>query len=242
MTTKAKATKAAASAKVNAPAPTPAEPKGWTLKTPPDAPGRTRDELMAQVAADGIVGNARALVSFGSGIFGELSLTDCATVLKATAQGLNNGDLTAAVTMLAAQAVALNAMFGELARVGKANMFNAPEYADRYLRLAFKAQGQSRATLETLAAIKNPPVVYARQANINNGGQQQVNNGSAPHAVNAVQACASAHPGDTVFRPNELIENCTHGRPHLDTRATAAAGRTNQRLEPVEAVNRPAKR
>ena len=191
MTTKAKATKAAASAKVNAPAPahTPAEPKGWTLETSPDAPGRTRDELMAQVAADGIVGNARALVSFGEETFGELSLTDCAKVLKATAQGLNNGDLTAAVTMLAAQAVALNAMFGELARVGKANMFNAPDYADRYLRLAFKAQGQSRATLETLAAIKNPPVVYARQANINNGGQQQVNSGSAPHMWAPVRTC-----------------------------------------------------
>ena len=181
MTTKAKATKTAPSAKVTTQSPpiAPTKSNVCTLDTPPDGPGRTRDELMAQVAADGIVGNARALVSFGAETFGELSLTDCAKVLKATAQDLNNGDLTAAVTMLAAQAVALNAMFGELARVGKANLFNAPDYADRYLRLAFKAQGQSRATLETLAAIKNPPVVFARQANINNGGQQQVNNGPA---------------------------------------------------------------
>jgi len=51
---------------------------------------------------------------------------------------------------------------------------------ETYLRLALKAQAQSRATLETLAAIKNPPVVFARQANINHGGQQQVNNGTAP--------------------------------------------------------------
>ena len=131
------------------------------METPPYAPGRTRDQLMAQVAADGIFGNARSLVSFGEPTFGELSLTDCAKVLKVTAQGLNDGDLSAAVTMLAAQAVALNAMFGELARVGQANMFKAPDYADRYLRLAFKAQGQSRATLETLAVIKNPPVVFA---------------------------------------------------------------------------------
>ena len=29
------------------------------------------------------------------------------------------------------------------------------------MRLAFKAQSQCRATNETLAAIKNPPVVYA---------------------------------------------------------------------------------
>ena len=52
---------------------------------------------------------------FGHGTFGELSLTDCAKVLKDTAQGLNDGDLSAAVTMLSSQAVALNAMFGELA-------------------------------------------------------------------------------------------------------------------------------
>lgn len=34
-----------------------------------------------------------------------------------------------------------------------------------------KAQSQCRATLETLAAIKNPPVIYAKQANISNGPQ-----------------------------------------------------------------------
>ena len=42
------------------------------------------------------------------------------------------------------------------------------------MRMAMKAQNQCRMTLETLATIKNPPVVFAKQANINNGGQQQV--------------------------------------------------------------------
>lgn len=232
-----------ASATQQPPAPTPAKPKGWTLETPPDAPGRTHDQLMAQVAADGIVGNARSLVAFGHGTFGELSLTDCAKVLKDTAQGLNDGDLSAAVTMLSSQAVALNAMFGELARRSALNMSEYLDASERYMRLALKAQGQCRATLETLAAIKNPPVVFARQANINNGGQQQVNNGAAPaHATNAAQACASAHPGEIGSGPNELLEDRTHGRTQLDTRATAAAGRTNQGLEPVGALNRPAHR
>ena len=244
MKTKTKATQTAPRAKANTPAPTPAsaKPKGRTLETPPDAPGRTHDQFMAQVAADGIVGNARSLVSFGEATFGELSLSDCAMVLKVTAQSLNSGDLTAAVTMLAAQAVALNAMFGELARVGQANMFKAPDYADRYLRLAFKAQGQSRATLETLAAIKNPPVLFARQANINNGGQQQVNNGPAPRPTDSPHARPPVRPGETVSRSNELLEDRTHGSPQLDNRATAAAGRENQDLEPLGAVHRPAKR
>ena len=37
------------------------------------------------------------------------------------------------------------------------------------MKLALKAQNQCRMTLETLAAIKNPPVIYARQANFANG-------------------------------------------------------------------------
>ena len=203
MTTKTKATKTAPRANANppAPAPAPATPKGGTLQPQPDAPGMACNRLMAQAAAAGILGNARALVDFATPNLGELSLFDCAMVLKETAQGLNDGDLSAAVTMLAVQAVALNAMFVELARVGQANMFKAPDYADRYLRLAFKAQGQSRATLETLAAIKNPPVLFARQANINNGGQQQVNNGPARD-----NTAPDARPGETASRPNEQSE------------------------------------
>jgi hypothetical protein len=37
------------------------------------------------------------------------------------------------------------------------------------MHLALKAQGQCRATLETLATIKSPPMVIARQANIAHG-------------------------------------------------------------------------
>ena len=242
MTTKTKAAKTTPSAKADMPAPAPASAtqKGYTLEAPPDAPGRTHDQFLAQAAVDGVVGNARALVTFGKATFGELSLTDCVAVLKGTVKALNEGDLGSAVAMLAAQAVALNAMFGELARVGQANMFKAPDYADRYLRLAFKAQGQSRATLETLAAIKNPPVLFARQANINNGGQQQVNNGVAPTGARYAKACTGAHPGEITSLPNELLEDRSDGSPQLDTQATAAAGRPNPGLAPLGAVNRPA--
>ena len=236
--TKPKASRAAArnksSASAQAPAPAPPKSKGLILETPLDAPGQTRDQLMARVAVDGIVGNARSLVMFGDATFDQLSLSDCAKALKVTAKTMNDGDLSAAVTMLASQAVALNAMFGELARVGKANMFSAPEHADRYLRLAFKAQGQTRATLETLAAIKNPPVVYARQMNVANG-PQQVNNGTTPN-----HTPASAHAGETVFQPNELLEDHKHGGTQLDARATAAAGRAHQDVEAVGAVHRAA--
>lgn len=245
--TKMKAPRAAVRAKAAAsagkPAPAATTTRECVLERPPGSLGKTREQLMAKVAADGVVGNACSLLTFGHRTFGDLSLTDCATVLKETAQGMNDGDLSAAVTMLSSQAVALNAMFGEFARRAALNMNEHLEATDRYMRLALKAQSQSRATLETLAAIKNPPVVFARQANINHGGQQQVNNRATPaHASNPAQSCAGARPGESTSGPNELLEDCTHGRTQLDTRAKAAAGRTNQGLEPVEAFDRTANR
>ena len=236
--TKPKASNAASRAKASAspqlPATAPAQPKGWTLETQPDAPGRTHDQLMAQVASDGIVGNARSLVAFGHGTFGELSLFDCAKVLKDTAQRLNDGDLSAVVTMLSSQAVALNAMFGELARRSALNMGEYIDASERYMRLALKAQGQCRAALETLADMKNPPVVFARQANINNGGQQQVNNGAQ---ASGASSPAPAPAGKVETEPNKLLEASHVER--MDFGAPAASGRTHQDLEPVEVLDRP---
>ena len=59
---------------------------------------------------------------------------------------------------------------------------------DANLRLALKAQAQCRATLEALAAIKNPqPVFFVRQANIAHG-PQQVNNGATADVSRAEQS------------------------------------------------------
>lgn len=63
---------------------------------------------------------------------------------------------------------------------------------DKFTRLALKAQSQCRATLETLAVIKNPPV-FARQANIANG-PQQVNNQVTVEALPRVRADALEMP------------------------------------------------
>jgi hypothetical protein len=75
------------------------------------------------------------------------------------------------------------------------------------MRMALRAQNQCRATLETLATIKNPTVVIARQANISTG-HQQVNN-------------APAHAGKIEKSQNELLEVTNHER--LDTRAPSQA-------------------
>jgi hypothetical protein len=95
-----------------------------------------------------------------------------ATTLTKSAEGVNAGDMEQLKATLTGQAVTLNSMFGKLSCKAAANMDSIPEASEGYLCMALRAQNQCRMTLETLINIKNPPVVYAKQAN----GPQQVNN------------------------------------------------------------------
>jgi hypothetical protein len=143
------------------------------------------------------------------------------------------GDMKRAEAMLFNQAHVLQAIFSNLA--AKATRQEYLKHWEAYLRMALKAQNQCRMTLETLAAIKNPPVVFARQANINNGGQQQVNNG-----VPAPNAQASTHAANSKNPQTELLEQ-QHGQG-LDLGAQGQAGRADPHVEAVGTVHRPAKR
>jgi hypothetical protein len=143
-------------------------------------PSKTEDRLYADLVTDGLASNASIAIRFNTHEMGEVSLTDLVASLRDQGDALSGGDFAGSVRMLSAQAVALNAMFSELARRAALNMGAHLGAMESYMRLALKAQSQSRATVETLAAIMSPPVVFARQANINNGGQQQVNNCTEP--------------------------------------------------------------
>ena len=193
-------------------------------------PGRTGDQQCADMASRGLVGNAITLVNFSRGGMGELSLNDCLTVLRDKGDAVNRGDMRDHEAMLGAQAVALNAIFGEFARRAALNMGEHIGAMETYARLAMKAQSQCRSTIETLAEMKNPPVVFARQANISNG-PQQVNNGVSQMAP---------HASETLIAPTELLEGSSNGCTQLDARATPKAGRSDKALEPVGAVHRPA--
>ncbi len=206
--------------------PPPTTPKSHHLQLEA-RPGVSEDRLMTDLLAQGKIASACTVVQFAAPVHGEVSLTDLMQSLRQQGEAVNRGDLRAAESMLNAQAVALNAIFGELARRAAAHMGGNIRAAETYLRLALKAQSQSRATVETLAAIKNPPVVFARQANIAHG-PQQVNNG------------APAHPGQSVSEPNEVFEEASHARPQLDAAATPATSRAHSQLEPMEASHRPA--
>lgn len=170
--------------------------------------------------------------SFAEKGLGDVAPTELLETLLQSGKAVNGNDLSQAEQVLNAQALTLNLMFTELSTRAALNIGANMGAVEIYLRLALKAQAQSRATFETLATIKAPPVLFARQANINNGGQQQVNNGSSP-----VAGSVPAHASDPKTTPTELLEQ-PHGE-WLDTGATRTAGRNDPHLAPLGEVNRP---
>ncbi|MOA18971.1 hypothetical protein D3C78_1393190 [compost metagenome] len=86
---------------------------------------------------------------------------------------IHGGDMSRAESMLVAQAHTLDLLFAKLA--SRALSADYPDDLESYLRLALKAQNQSRATWQTLAELKAPKqIAFVQQANI--GNQVQVNN------------------------------------------------------------------
>ena len=205
-----------------------------------DAPDKSRDALIAELALGGIINGATLTVDFSKGNYGELSLTECISELGKKVRNVHKGNLQDAETILTAQAFALDAIFTSLARRAQLNMGEYMDAADRYMRLALKAQGQCRATLETLANIKNPPVVVARQANISNG-PQQVNN-SVNKTDGSFQTSTHAGAGAENPKPvqNELLEDNIHETERVDIAASGTAGRCDSALATVGEIHRPA--
>jgi hypothetical protein len=166
------------------------------------APGVSMDKAIADMAVAGMAANAGTVVRFAAAEHGDLSLNDMVESLRQQGEAAARGDLSALEKMLAGQAVALNAIFSELARGAAINMGEYLDATERYMRLALRAQGQCRAAMETLAVMKNPPV-FARHANIAHG-PQQVNVGTpAPGCATSTRAYAPARENAA---SNELLE------------------------------------
>jgi hypothetical protein len=191
-------------------------------------PGQSHDEVMAQAATSATASSAMIIFEYSKSVLGPLPLTELLAALKSDGERAHNGDLRNAEMMLASQAIALNSMFAELARRAAANMGQYLDVTETYLKLSLKAQNQCRATLETLAAMKNPPTVFAKQANIAHGPQQ----------VNNTVSLAPAEKNE--IRPTKLLEQ-DHGE-RLDTRTARTASTSNSTVEAVAASYRPAQR
>ena len=140
---------------------------------------------------------------------------------------VHSGDLGRAEGMLIAQAHTLDELFNHLARRARHNLGEYLIAGETYLRLAFKAQSQCRATLETLAQIKNPPsVAFVKQANIAHGPQQVNNEG----------ASELPRTGENKIQQNKLSEVKHELLP--DSRASALTGGINSPVGTLEKIDR----
>jgi hypothetical protein len=179
----------------------------------------------AELTASPAVAGARVIAAVETNPSSEalMDIPSLVKVLDNQAKAVNNGDMALTEAMLMNQAVALQSLFTRLIERGmKADQ---QVHYDCQMRYALRAQSQCVRTLEVLAAIKNPPVVIARQANIANG-PQQVNNCSEPSQVRNIE---SQQP--------KLLEELPSER--MDTRTQGATIRRDPTLEAVGAVYRP---
>lgn len=121
-----------------------------------------------------------------------LSLQEMVLELNRQVMEAERNDRKKSEALLHSQAITLNAIFAEMARRAALNMNSNLPATEAFMRMALRAQNQSRSTLETFAAIKNPSLVVAKQANINTG-PQQVNN-----------VLVTPYAGESVISPNQL--------------------------------------
>jgi hypothetical protein len=181
--------------------------------------GKSQERQLAELGLSAPALNAITARTFTKGIAGEIDLTEAVLVMREKAGKVNVGDTSELEATLTAQAVSLDTIFNELARRAALNMGEYLQATESYMRLALKAQAQCARTIEVLAAIKNPPLVFAKQANIAHG-HQQVNN--APARVENTKG------------ENELLED-QHAT--VDTGATQAPSLANPELETVGALH-----
>ncbi|MEC5217935.1 hypothetical protein RCH09_002899 [Actimicrobium sp. GrIS 1.19] len=190
--------------------------------------GKSPEQQLAALSISPIVANTVTAKAFTARNFPSSNLMRTIDAMTEKAAKVNAGDLSELEATLTAQAMTLNTIFNELAQRAAGNLGTHLSTTEAYLRLAFKAQAQCRATIETLAEVQYPKsATFIKQANI--AQQQQVNNGGD-------QKPPASRTEKNINPSNELL-GANHGE-RLDTRATGKAGGSNPHMETVGAIHR----
>ncbi|MDO9333213.1 MAG: hypothetical protein Q7T57_01655 [Dehalococcoidales bacterium] len=204
------------------------------LVAQPDMTQKERERGIAMVGLSTIYANANTAMAFTRGTFDadeKMNTLAFSDVLEEKVNNVKSGDLSDMEATLVSQAVALDAIFNELAKRAANGILHLPT-CEMFLRLAMKAQSQCRATIETLAEVKQPKsATFVKQQNV--AYQQQVNNGENP----ASRKCENSpsHGKNKPNRKNELLEN--KNGAWLDGRATPATIDNDPQLETLGTIN-----
>ena len=174
--------------------------------------GTPHAKALARVTFDPLCRHEILASSFASKAFGDrcAPLVDRLEVLDGELEKAANGNLNLASRILASQAVSLDVLFTEMARRSGNNMGQYPDAADRYMRLALKAQSNCRATLEALARLHQPREQTVRRVHVNEGGQAVIadqfhhHTGGKENGKSAEQPHAQSPRGPALPCPDPL--------------------------------------
>jgi len=199
-----------------------------TKKSKPARDLAEQSKRAARCATLSEVNSSAIIETFAKDMYGDTSGQEAYELLHALTTKADTPKVSE--RMLLSQAHALDVMFANLARRAASNIGrDRLPVMETYMRLALRAQNQARMTLETLATIKNPPVVFAKQANIAHG-HQQVNNGEGMPVARA----------GGIENPHNEQSRLTHDQGQsLDGGALQTTIASSPPLEAVATVNRP---
>ena len=161
-------------------------------------------------------------------------LVEYARALKDRADKAATGDLEASSALLMAQALSLDGIFTEYARIALVNVVKHMDASERCMRLALKAQANSRATLEALAKLHQPREQTVRHVHVNEGGQAVIADQFHHHAGGRENGQTADQPHAQGPRGPAMLGHDAHGN------GVPVPG--DQGAEPVSDARREGKR
>lgn len=138
-------------------------------------PDMSNEDAVARLVHMPHYRNAAAGGSFGSSSAGlpsdGVASTKIVTEQCARTRG---GNMGLPSDILTAQAMTLDAVFTEMLKRAGSNIGQYPEAAERYMRMAMKAQAQCRTSIEALSKMHQPREQVVRHVHVYEGGQAVV--------------------------------------------------------------------
>ena len=210
-------------------APLPSRPNNLevVLQTKANGQQETGSEAAGRVVVNSAVSAGAGMRLYRDQVGDNVDLMATIREVQRVTDAVRAGDLSDLEAMLVGQAMALQTISANLAE--RAARQTQQRNLEAFLGLSFKAQAQSRATVQALVDLKFPrQVVFAKNVANLNSGQQQINTGGPSRERKA--------------KPAQIKQLGVSDGEWLDTGTARKAVRTNPQLATVGEVDRSEKR
>lgn len=137
--------------------------------------GKSDDYVLAESELRPEIRNACNIAEFvAPRLPGEAGPWQGVDVMRDMVAATRDGDMSLPSDFLTAQIVTLDSVFTDCLRRSALNLNQFPEAAERYMRMALKAQANLRASIAELAKLHQPREQTVRHVHVHEGGQAVV--------------------------------------------------------------------